>query len=96
MKVADRITVPTGLIGVVHLMPFPGDLFDLDSDKAVEYFRLSCDLDEPIGCYNLGVMYFDGTGVDASPVLAENLFQKACERGYEFACNMLRPEPEGD
>jgi len=42
--------------------------------------------DIKIGCYNLGVMYFDGKGVKKDKQKAKKLFNKACKNGSIDAC----------
>ena len=44
-----------------------------------------------IGCYNLGVMYFDGKGVKKDIKKAKQLFKKSCNNEhYDDACNVYK------
>jgi TPR repeat protein len=37
--------------------------------KAVKFYQKACDLNDSNGCFNLGVMYKDGTGIKQSNCL---------------------------
>ncbi len=52
-------------------------------------FDRKCVAGELEACRNLGVMYFDGTGVSRDPPRAVKLFAQACSGGNLSACNHL-------
>ncbi|AFX91420.1 secreted protein [Helicobacter pylori Aklavik117] len=43
-----------------------------------KYFKKACDLKEGMGCYNLGVLYQNGEGVEKDLKKATQYYQKAC------------------
>ena len=58
-------------------------------DKAAELFKKVCDGGEMRGCYNLGVMYTNGNGVEKDLGKAVQLFKKACDGGNIHGCRGL-------
>ena len=58
-------------------------------DKAFESFKKACDGGEMNGCYNLGVMYTNGNGVEKDFSKAVELFKKACDGGEMLGCSNL-------
>lgn len=55
-------------------------------DKAFELFTKSANQDDAFAQYNLGVMYEKGQGVATNKTLAKAWFGKACDNGYQKAC----------
>lgn len=53
-----------------------------DFAKAREYFELACQYNNPYGCYNLGVLYYNGDGVEQDYAKAKRYFQKSAERQF--------------
>jgi hypothetical protein len=47
--------------------------------QALPYFHKVCDGGEPVGCSNLGELYFDGRGVTQDRARALQLFASACQ-----------------
>ena len=47
----------------------------------VKWFKLACDLNDPVGYFNLGVCYREGRGVSCDPKRAFQLFRQAAELG---------------
>ena len=58
-------------------------------DKAAELFKKACDGGKMSGCYNLGVMYNNGNGVEKDLGKAAELFKKACDGGEMLGCRGL-------
>ena len=58
-------------------------------DKAAELFKKACDGGNMRGCYNLGVMYTNGDGVEKDFSKAAELFKKACDGGEMDGCRNL-------
>ena len=58
-------------------------------DKAFESFKKACDGGNMRGCYNLGLMYEKGKGVEEDFSKAAQLFKKACDGGEMNACRSL-------
>lgn len=57
-----------------------------DLAKSVAMMERSCELEYPEGCSRLGDIYENGWGVKPSPARALELYQQACEGGYQIAC----------
>jgi uncharacterized protein len=49
-------------------------------------FEKSCASGEAGACFNLGLFYKQGRGVEADPKRAAELFRQACEGGMDRAC----------
>ena len=60
-----------------------------DYSKAIEFYRKSCNLNNGGGCNNLGVLYYNGNGVDKDYEVAFYLFEKACKLNNEYGCFSL-------
>ena len=58
-------------------------------DKAFEPLKKACDGGNMRGCYNLGVMYADGNGVEKNEQQAVELYKKACDGGEMSGCTSL-------
>ena len=58
-------------------------------DKAAELFKKACDDENMRGCFNLGVMYEYGNGVEKNEQKAVQLFKKACDGGHMRGCGNL-------
>jgi hypothetical protein len=57
-----------------------------DYKNAQKLFTKACDGGDAVGCYNLGLMYFNGQGVKQSKSLALKYFAVSCDMKYENAC----------
>jgi tetratricopeptide (TPR) repeat protein len=57
--------------------------------EALPLFQKACDGENLIGCYNLGVLYANGQGVDQDYARARSLYQKACDGGLVSSCTGL-------
>jgi TPR repeat protein len=57
--------------------------------EALPLFQKACDGENLIGCYNLGVLYANGQGVDQDFARARSLYQKACYGGVVSSCTGL-------
>ena len=58
-------------------------------DEAAELFKKACDGGKMSGCYNLGVMYAKGSGVEKDFSKAAELSKKACDGGHMHGCGHL-------
>ena len=58
-------------------------------DEAAELFKKACDGGKMSGCYNLGVMYKKGNGVEKNEQKAVELYKKACDGGKMLGCTNL-------
>ena len=58
-------------------------------DKAAELFKKACDDENMRGCFNLGVTYEYGNGVEKNEQKAAELYKKACDGGEMNACRSL-------
>jgi TPR repeat protein len=86
---------------LVILMLFCVNLYaDLVSDGLSKYesgnyqqaamlFEKACDGGYATGCYNLGVLYANGQGVNQNYQKAAKLYNKACDGGNATGCNNL-------
>ncbi|WQT14119.1 SEL1-like repeat protein [Helicobacter pylori] len=77
--------------------PNPEELFDLgmlsydkqDFSKARKYFGRACGLNNGGGCGALGVLYYNGQGVEKNLTKAAQYISKACKLGDQKACEAL-------
>ena len=62
-----------------------------DHKKLAEIYERACGLENKAsGCYNLAVLYFEGTGnVEKNFEKAISLYEKACSAKFALACNNL-------
>ena len=58
----------------------------VDLKTALANFKKSCDLDEPKGCTEQGIMYYEGKAVPKIVKKAVELLEKACALKSEAAC----------
>ncbi|WP_390121298.1 tetratricopeptide repeat protein, partial [Helicobacter pylori] len=78
--------------------PNPEELFDLgvksieakDYIQAKKYFEKACDLNISRGCGALGVLYYNGQGVEKNLTKAAQYISKACKLGDQKACEALK------
>ena len=54
-----------------------------------ELYAKSCDTGEMDGCYELGILYQDGKGVEQNNTKANELWTKACTAGHAESCLSL-------
>ena len=52
-----------------------------NNQQAIEIFKKACDNGASSGCYNLGLMYYNGTNVEQEYFKAAEAFAKACNTG---------------
>ena len=62
---------------------------DLSYTKAVEYYQLSADQNDPDGLECLGYLYLEGLGVEQSTDRAMELYRLAAALGSEEAQRQL-------
>lgn len=60
-----------------------------DYAKALDYFKLGDENDDPRASFILGAMYLNGQGVEKNAGTAERLYIKAAENGYTPAMTTL-------
>ena len=63
--------------------------------EALAEYRKACDLGDPKGCFNLGLLETRGEGVEASCSTGAAHFLKACRGGFGRACLALASVPQG-
>lgn len=61
-----------------------------DHQKTNYYFKKSCDLKLGIGCFNMGVIYFNGNTIKQNRSEAKKFFGLACDYGYENGCSTYK------
>ena len=79
------------LSSCIHLafLYLEGNGVNQDDNKAEYLLAYTCDREEYLGCYNLGIMYLNETE-KYDPNLAFQAFSKACDKGqYQNACYEL-------
>ena len=57
--------------------------------KAIEWFEKAAEQGDADAQYNLGVMYYDGQGVDVNYKKAFECYEKAAEQGHAQAQHNL-------
>ncbi|MDR4464816.1 MAG: sel1 repeat family protein [Nitrospira sp.] len=57
-----------------------------EAANSSEQLKTACEKGDAEGCFNLGVMYDEGTGVPQDVVQAVALFRKACDSELPEAC----------
>ncbi|MCR6588090.1 tetratricopeptide repeat protein [Campylobacter insulaenigrae] len=53
---------------------------------ALKCFKKSCDLNDGLGCFNLGIMYANGSGIKKDNFKAVELYQKSCDLNDGLGC----------
>ena len=68
-----------------------GDGIHQNKQKAVKLYTKACNGRYMGGCYNLGVLYYQGSqGVPQDKQKAKQLFGKACDGGDQSGCRGYR------
>ena len=60
-----------------------------DYQKASEYYKKACDLDDGESCGMVGYLYKEGEGVKQDYQKASEYFKKACDLGDELSCPLF-------
>lgn len=60
-----------------------------NTQKALDLYKRSCELNDTIACNNIGIIYDFAKGVEQDLNLAKNYYSKACNSGYQKACESL-------
>ena len=60
-----------------------------NNEQAIEIFKKACNEGASSGCYNLGLLYYNGTEVEQEYFKAAEAFSKACDDGHTKACYNL-------
>lgn len=72
-------------LGVLHSSEVAG--LERDYDKALRFYQIACDLDNPKSCGSLGTFYEKGNGgVEQDYARAFELYKFACDSGEARAC----------
>lgn len=58
-------------------------------DEAIKIFKTTCDQNSSYGCLNLGVIYYDGQGVEVDRKKSKEYIIKSCKMKNTMACEML-------
>ena len=67
----------------------------MNTGRAMELYRQSCNAGFAEGCDHLGSMYERGKEVSPNVARAVELYRGACDAGYEKACsNLERIKPK--
>lgn len=66
-----------------------GQGVEQDYQKALYYFKKSCELGNAVGCSRLADLYRFGYGTKINNQLAKQYHSKACDLGNQFSCNLL-------
>ena len=77
--------------------PYSG--LEKDLARAAVFYELAANTGLAAAQYNLGVMYTQGAGVDASDELARSWFEKAAAQGNELAIQnleLMKKDGQGD
>ena len=64
-------------------------IWESDGALAAQYWRTSCDAGEPKSCINLGVLHYEGIGMDPDAEEAARLYQQGCDSGDALGCTNL-------
>lgn len=67
---------------------FEGRYKNKNNEKAADYFKRSCQKNNPLGCVDMAGLYLAGSGVNRSVTAAYVLLNKAYRLGYKDALNM--------
>lgn len=63
-----------------------GEGVTADIPAAIGFYRLACDLQDPIGCHNLGYSYSVGFGVTQDDTLSLLFYEQGCDLGGADSC----------
>ena len=58
--------------------------------EALPFCQEACNLNEGLGCFNLGVLYTKGLGVRQNFQTAKEYYGKACDSGEQEGCDEYR------
>ncbi|MBQ9589796.1 MAG: sel1 repeat family protein [Butyrivibrio sp.] len=61
-----------------------------DYQKARSYYEKACNLHVRDGCYNLGVIYYNGQGVRQNFQMAKEYLGQACDLGQQDGCDAYK------
>ena len=71
------------------MMKMVGDVVPEDKEGGFALFTKGCSKDHIGACYNLGLAYANGDGVERDNNQAREYFVFTCERGLSLACDRL-------
>jgi uncharacterized protein len=60
-----------------------------DYAVAQQILTKACDLNDPNGCHELGVLHQYGRGTAKSPARAQGFYERACSQGVANSCHNL-------
>ena len=67
--------------------PIATNEIQVNTERALHFYEKACDGNEVDACYNLGILYSDGTEVAKDDVKALDRYSRACELDNRSACN---------
>ncbi len=82
----DKYNLARGCSNYAFQFEDPKLLDQLDLEKAYQYYKKACDLNDGVGCNNLANMLIKGQGVKVDEVKAVDYLQKSCELDFAQAC----------
>ncbi|MBU1239819.1 sel1 repeat family protein [Myxococcota bacterium] len=57
---------------------------------AKEAYKFACFREDKVGCYKLGILFEDGTGLEYNPKGAKAAYNIACQEGHSKSCQRLK------
>ena len=60
-----------------------------DYQKVFKHFKIACDNGEYRGCGIVGILYYNGQGVEQNYTEASKYYKLACDNGIYLGCNSL-------
>ncbi len=78
------------LLGNLYLSPPPDTAIQQNLDKAVDYYFKAAIRDHAGAQYNLGVLYYRGSGLEESKMMASVWFTIAAQNTSPVAKNVIR------
>ena len=67
-----------------------GDSGDMNSSKAILYFKKACKLELYKACTNLGIIYYYGHGVPQNDTIAKAYFAESCIGKEALGCQYYK------
>ena len=78
--------------GIVNACVKTGKIaYDKNQKKeAAKYFYESCGMESPEGCHIAAFVTEKGAGIEQNTEIANKIYQKACNFGYETSCKQIK------
>ena len=61
----------------------------VNKEKALYWYTKAADWENTYAMYRLGIMYYEGDGVEKNSELAKKYFEQACELKFKESCEIL-------